>query len=157
MWKFISSWLGFSRRAVTWQLSWYQNSHQNLILTLQEVLDLLASACEGSHWLLATPPPPQTVLRWASFSGSEKVTLENMLVYYYTQKSKINHRRCLWNCWEKDGTTFLILSASFLISPSSPSKPIESFSWRVHALLREGPCFLWFQRPLPLSWCSIFS
>lgn len=89
---------------------------------------MLASAWEGSHWLLGTPPPPQTVLRWASFSGSEKVTLENMLVYYYTQKSKINHMRCLWNCREKDGTTFLDLSAFFSISTSSPLKAIESFS-----------------------------
>lgn len=48
---------GFCTGAVTWQLSWYQNSHQDPILTLQEVLDLLASACECSHWLLCTPTP----------------------------------------------------------------------------------------------------
>lgn len=64
-------------------------------------LGLLGLCWECSYWLLCTAPPPQTVLRWASFLGSAKVTLENTLVYDYTQKSKINHLRCLWNCQEK--------------------------------------------------------
>lgn len=47
-------WLGFYS-AVAWQLSWYQNSHQDPILTLQEVLELLAFAFECSHWLFVPP------------------------------------------------------------------------------------------------------
>lgn len=72
-------------------------------------------------WVFSLAPlhhPLQTVLSWANLFGSEKVTLENILVYYYTWKSKINHMRCLWNCQGEDGTTFLILSA-FLLSPTS--------------------------------------
>lgn len=40
-------------------------------------------------------PPPPRMLSWASLLGSEKVTLENILVYYYPQRSKINHLSCL--------------------------------------------------------------
>lgn len=156
MWKFISSWLGFSLSAVTWQLSWYQNSHQDRILTLQEVLDLLASACECSHWLLCTPPPPQTVLRWTSFLGSEKVTLENILVYYYIQRSKINHTRYLWNCREKDGTSSCLPFLDFY-SVSIGGHWVTS--WRVHVFLREVPCSLKFHFFKPtglISFCLFF-
>lgn len=137
MWRFISSWLGFYS-AVAWQLSWYQNSHQDPILTLQEVLELLASAFECSHWLLCTTPSRQC---WVEqVLGSEKVTLENILVYYYTEKSKINHTRCVWNCQGKDGSAFLILSLFFDSYAISIFKAVEAFSWRVCVLLRDVPC-----------------
>lgn len=75
----------------------------------------LAGLCPWVFSLAALNPPLQTVLSWTSLLGSEKVTLKNILVYYYTQRSKINHTRYLWNCQREDGTTFLILSAFSLI------------------------------------------
>lgn len=141
MWRFISSWLGFYS-AVAWQLSWYQNSHQDPILTLQEVLELLAFAFECSHWLLCTTPSRQC---WVEqVLGSEKVTLENILVYYYTEKSKINHTRCVWNCQGEDGSAFLILSLFFffLIPTSSPFLKLLKH-------LVEGCVCVTQRRPLP--------
>lgn len=79
----------------------------------------LVGLCLSGFSLAPLNHPLRTVLSWASLLGSEKVTLENILVYYYTQKRKINHTRCLWNCQGEDDTTFLILSAFFLIATSS--------------------------------------
>jgi hypothetical protein len=50
---------GFFTLTVGWQLSWYQNSHQDLILTLQEVLDLLVSA-QGVLTGSFEPPSPDS-------------------------------------------------------------------------------------------------
>lgn len=70
-------------------------------------------------WLFSDsfePLHPQTVLSWASLLGNEKVTLENILVYYYTQRSKINHARCMWNHQQEEVTSLLILSTFLFIS-----------------------------------------
>ena len=131
MWRFISSWLGFYSEPFLGSFPDTKTATKILFLTLQEVLELLASAFECSHWLLCTTPSRQYWVEQVSWE-SEKVTLENILVYYYTQKSKINHTRCIWNSWGEGGSAFLILSVFFFnYYLISTFKAVESFSWRV--------------------------
>lgn len=139
---------GFFTRAVPWQLSWYQNSYWDPIPTLREVLDLLP--LPGVFSLASLNPPSQTMLSWASLREWKKVTHENILVYYYTKKSKINHKRCPGIANGMVAPPCLPCLPFLYFSAVLVSEAAESSTWRTCALFQSS----W--SPVVLNHCCRF-
>lgn len=85
MWRFISSWLGFYSEPFLGSFPDTKTATKILFLTLQEVLELLASAFECSHWLLCTTPSRQCWVEQVSWG----VRKWHLRTYWFI----ITHRR----------------------------------------------------------------
>lgn len=128
MWRFISSWLGFYS-AVAWQLSWYQNSHQDPILTLQE----WSWNCWPLLWVfpLALVPPPRQC--WVEQVLGGEWHLRTYWFIITQRRVKLTTQDVSGNCQGEDGSALLILSLFFFFDSYLISifKAVEAFSWRV--------------------------